>query len=607
MGDPRILVIGGTGAVGRLIVEDLERTLPEASLSAASRNPDVAALPAGITQIRLDIEDADTLRTACKNHDLVIMAAGPFGRFGALVHRACLDAGVDCLDINDSDAAVREIAGLDAGCQRSSMRILTGIGLAPGMTTWMLRKLFMGARHGGGATSPEVLLAGFRRRIPVLRDGGTQEVRTPWAAGQAAFRFPGRERSLDLLPFPSPEALTLPMHGVAAQLGIRSLDHRYHVEFLPRSLARLLAASRLTRLSACRDRLARMMYRSGQKLRHRRDASETTTLIVAPTNERERGLMVHGPISPAYLTASFAVCVALQLLQERKRIAPGVYPFERLDIDDGELERALSRRGIVLMPPFDDAGEHRTWFGHSSPSAGDAASLRHYGLCWYSLDAVPAMIRRKQQACLKRSRLWRELRDRLSPPRLALVMARVQSRRRRNEALLRTPSGRIADERARRQICRDFALFAAGYSEARRMLGPSAYELYAEMFLDSGAMEMAWFWPPGDVIAAATDPAAVFTDYIDAYYAESDRLGVLRREVTRDPDGTLVLSITDCTYATLLAALGCSELGGLVREMERNAIASLAQAAGVEVKWSPGPTAGTAIVELGCDRARAAI
>ena len=621
MPDPRILVIGGNGTVGRLIVEDLVRSLPDADVSIASRAPAPREDLPGLKLIAFDIEDEASLRSACRGQDLIIMAAGPFGRLGPKVQRACLAEGVDCLDINDSDRAAMETLGLEGEARRAGARLVTGLGLTPGLSTWMLRRqaerdaaaprdymvrLFMGARHGGGAASPEVLLSGFRRRIPLFRDGRTQELPTPWRDTAATYLFAGQRRPLDLLPFPSPEAITLPFKGSAERLGIRALDHRYHVQFLPRAFARFLAWSGLLRVGALRTHLARMMHRSGLRLSRRRDASETTTMVVAPADQPAAGLMLHGPIPPAYLTASFVVSVALSFLRTRQTILPGVHPCEALQLDDREIEAALLQRGVIPLPSTPEPQDHRSFFGHSSPSTGHASGLRHFGKCWYSLAFVPPEIERRQQECLKRSRLWRSLRERLSGLRMGLALRRGMAAQRRNLKRLKPVAEDITTLSVRRKVCRDFALFAAGYGEARKVLGPSARDLYAEMFLDRGAMEMAWFWPSAQVFAAAEAPGTMLRDYLVAYFEEAERQGVLQHQVTQGTGDVLTLSIGRCTYARLLATLGCPELGDLVREMERAAISELAQACNLSLTWTAGASPGTGIFCLQQRSTRAA-
>lgn len=613
MPDARILVIGGTGAVGRIIVDDLLRSVPGATVAVASRKPGDRGGKPGVVPIALDVADRNALLAACRDRDLVIVAAGPFGGFGARVHRACLEAGVDCVDINDSETAAREIMDLDGACRERGVRMLTGMGLTPGLTGWMLRRLarrdgcvareymarlYMGARHGGGAASPDVLIDGFRSRMPALRDGRTQMIRTPWTGERSSYRFPGAPRPLPLIPFPSPEAVTLPMGETAKTLGIRSLDHRYHIQFMPRMMARLLAATGFAGWEAGRASLARMFHRQGSKLQHKPDASEITSVVVAPADAPDTGLMIHGPISSGYLTASFAVVAALALLQDRKRVSPGVHAAEALEIEDDAVERALARRGIIVTPVSEEPGDYRAELGHSSPSTGEASSLRHYGKCWYSFETIPPDILRRQQRCLKTSRLWREARARMSAVALAMLMWRVQKRHRRYAKRLLAQPAFITDDGIRRKVLREFALFAAGYTEARMALGEDARELYSEMFLDSGAMEMAWLWPSAAVIAASDDPYATLCDYVIAYFAESERLGVLGHKIVHGRDGTIGLTVTKCGYATLFETLECDELGNLVREMEFTAISALANAIGVQVNWTAGSKTGTGMLRL---------
>jgi hypothetical protein len=123
------------------------------------------------------------------------------------------------------------------------------------------------------------------------------------------------------------------------------------------------------------------------------------------------------------------------------------------------------------------------------------------------------------------------------------------------------------------------------------LLGDDALRLYTEMFLDSGAMEMAWLWPSTRVFAGAEDPARTLTDYVEAYVEASTALGVMVASFKRQQQGFEV-EVGRCRYAEILAALGCAELGGLVREMEVRAIRDLAVACHLEASWNPGSADG---------------
>lgn len=608
---PNILVIGGSGIVGRIIAASLAELLPNAVVTTASRRRIPDSDQSGrLRHLEIDASQPESLRSALVGRDLAIIAMGPFDRYGASIHRICIEAGVDIVDINDSIAATREIiAAAPHACARG-VRILTGMGLAPGLSTLLLFKLarsgkfasddyllrlYMGALNVGGPTSAAILLNGFVDRLPALVDGEQIMAGGLWTGRLSTYRFPGGGGAVRLLPFASPEVETLTRDGEAGRLGVRSLDWRYHVQFLPAGFAHALAVSGAIRSHPIFGALSQMFHRSGERMRRKKDADDTTTLVVARADGSD-ALVVHGPVATSHLTAMTAVGASLHLIGLGRALAPGVYSLERLLAQDPAVESTLddllTRRGVVVTKPFlDAAAAHRAVFGDSATFDGTAQSLQHFGKCWYTAGAIPPRVKRYQQTCLRRSSFWRSVCERTSRLSRLLLMARVGRRRFRLLRQTRQDFGIRADVGTRRIILADFSLFAAGYREARALLGAEALPLYSEMFLDSGAMEMAWLWPSERVFASSDRPIEVLSTYVEAYVQACVELGVTRASCSADESGFRV-DFEHCTYARMLAAFEAPELGGLVREMEVRAIRGLASACGLETVWMPGPTEG---------------
>ena len=84
----RILVIGGTGNVGRQVVSQLEAT--RAPFRVMARNPDAAGLPAQIEVVRGDLTVPETLDRCLQGIDTVFLVwvAPPAALAGALEHIA---------------------------------------------------------------------------------------------------------------------------------------------------------------------------------------------------------------------------------------------------------------------------------------------------------------------------------------------------------------------------------------------------------------------------------------------------------------------------------------------------------------------------------------
>lgn len=596
-----VVVIGGSGESGRRIIQDLTLHHPALRIASASRRRHVEAeLSAEVTWCELDVERPDEARDRLRAFDLAVIALGPMEHVGARAHSLCLEAGVDCVDINDSLAAADAILALDRQAAADGCRIYTGLGLAPGLSTLLLlqlahenasatglyrSRLYMGAAHGGGKASPHALLASFRRQLEVYRDGRRQQISTPWRDAASRFRFPGHDRPLDLIPYATPETATLARAG--AEAGIAGLDSRFHVQFLPQGLASAIAA--IAPGPAMREAMGRRFYASGQTAKRRRNADPATTLWVYPDDRPQGGLVVHGPLSAYDLTAAMACSVVDGIVAGWLRTPPGVWSLDGHTTPDQvrQLGNALRRRGVFIRPASvaDDDSE-RFRFGWCQPIGDSVRTLRHYRCSWYSAAVpLPSAVGRLQRSYLRQSELWATLRGELGAARFAALLLRIARR-------WFGYRGHTAPYRRRQPpwptIVRDFSLFAAGYGEIRQALGlERALTLYRHVFLDSGRMEMRWLWPDPELFALFPDPAAAVQDYWSAYLDDCQALGVL--EVRRD-GGTFHLR--NCAYATLFNLLDCPELSGLVREMERDALSELAQAADLDLEWHAGEAGG---------------
>ena len=89
---PRIIVVGGRGFFGAVTADALRREgLP---VFVAARRP-----PA---DLRVDAEDAASMRAALAPGDIAIDAAGPFQQRSTTLVETCLSVWCDLIDIADS-------------------------------------------------------------------------------------------------------------------------------------------------------------------------------------------------------------------------------------------------------------------------------------------------------------------------------------------------------------------------------------------------------------------------------------------------------------------------------------------------------------------------
>lgn len=594
LGSKKVLVIGGTGETGRRILRTLRTRHPELQLSCAARRADRGEpLPAGISRVGLDMNDEPAAVATLRGFDLAIIALGPMDAFGASPHRLCLQANVDCLDINDSLSAADAIQALDAQARSQGRRILTGMGLTPGLSGLLLMKLvrdaaspsgcyrsrfYAGAAYGGGEASPYVLLDSFAATLTTFTDGRRQTQPAPWNDPHSHFTFPGHEKPLPLIAYSAPEIAALTGSDAAS---IRSLDYRYSIQFLSPGTARLFG--RLSRWPSVRERLAKMFYRSGQSMKKRKKADPDCSLWVYPDDRPQDGWVVHGCVSSYDFTALTACAAACTLLVDNPAVAPGVHSMEQLSADTHQtLLAQLHAYGISPRRAAElDHDRDPLQFGWCQVAVPNAQALPHYSQCWYDASAHPRM-QALQTRYLTRSAVWAELRKRCRGPAFIRFVAGFMWRWRQHYRQLNDM--RVANTAHAiewKKITRDISMFTAGYSRVRDLFGERrAYQLYREMFLATGCMEMRWLWPMPEVLAQTENPEQALVEYWQAFMQRYQTLGLLKGQCTENG-----FRIDQCTFADMFSRLGCPELSPLMRDMEHEALSYLAASTSLEVHW----------------------
>lgn len=109
----RVIVIGGTGFFGGLIT---------ARLRAAGLEPIVASRTH--SDLRLDADKAEDIRTHLKARDLVIDAAGPFQRRTSALIDAARSIGFDVIDLSDSAEYTAMVYEREAPINAAGIRVL---------------------------------------------------------------------------------------------------------------------------------------------------------------------------------------------------------------------------------------------------------------------------------------------------------------------------------------------------------------------------------------------------------------------------------------------------------------------------------------------------
>ena len=110
----RRVVVIGAGFFGRVIA----RRLADVGIA-----PVVASRTHG--EVRLDVEDAGSVRSGLLPGDVIVDTAGPFQRRSTTLVEAAIELGCDVVDLSDSLGYARAVLALDPDAAAKGVRIFT--------------------------------------------------------------------------------------------------------------------------------------------------------------------------------------------------------------------------------------------------------------------------------------------------------------------------------------------------------------------------------------------------------------------------------------------------------------------------------------------------
>lgn len=223
----KVVVLGGTGHMGRLAVRELGRTPDVKALTIAARNVDrtrqlAAEIGDHVQAVSVDAGNPQSLIDVFRGHDVVAGALGPFYLYEALVAQAAIEAGVQYVSICDDHDAMESVLKLDPMARTRGVTILSGVGWTPGLTNIMAKKgaaLLDTAKEvhiawvGSSADSEgfAVMLHTmhiFTGKVPTFSKGMTTWVQA--GTGRRAVRFPEPLGVVNVYHVGHPEPVTLP-------------------------------------------------------------------------------------------------------------------------------------------------------------------------------------------------------------------------------------------------------------------------------------------------------------------------------------------------------------------------------------------------------------
>ena len=590
----RILVIGGSGETGQIILRYIDTRHDNVELTVAGRHD-----PSGKEEyryVRINLDDFNGSVSLIRDFDLVIAACGPMERVLSCLQNVCIEAGVDVIDINDSATAASEALNKHAHAAGKNVRIYSGMGMSPGLTSVMLRtlaekklsaagvyraRICMGTSYGGGRSSPYAMLDNLKNDILVYQDSRAVKIKNPWRDDNSDFLFTGKRKKLTGVHYSTPEIYSLASPRYPHDRAfVSSYDVRCTMEGFPVGAARFIAG--INGSGRFDSVLAGMLYRSGQKMKRSPKADPDNHIVIYPDNDDDRGIMLFGNVSSYDLTAAMAAAVTDCWIDGSLSEKPGVYSVEFLNDDSfAAVVRALDRRNVFWKPVAEVRKSGWDQWGWLERNAHDVSALRHYGENWYSVRIHPRM-KNVQTDILYASSVWKEIRSRYKGMRLVFLGLKMMNRWRRSVSTLKDIGGKGPMHSA---LVKDMGMFASGYSLVRDMVGKDrAVGLYREMFLTAGGSEMCWFMPRPETFKRLPNPAESVVSYFRAMMEKNDSCGFVSfkyGEERKDGRTEIRFEIRNCIYAELFKRLGCPELCDLIRLEEKQELARITDGTGL--------------------------
>lgn len=245
----RVVVLGGAGAMGRIIVRDLLRTARrELEPVLADRDPSEVAKRLGVEGVRVDVTRPTSLRRALSGAFATI-ASLPY-RFNLDAMQGALAAGSHHVDLGGLFHVTRRQLELAPAFRDAGLMSILGVGSAPGILNVLavraaegldvVREIhcLVGARdltpRNGDAGplgfpySPETLLDEFAKPSAVFRDGRFREVPPLDPRERIRVRFPRPVGELSVDTTLHSEVATLPL--TFKDRGVREVTFRQGFE-----------------------------------------------------------------------------------------------------------------------------------------------------------------------------------------------------------------------------------------------------------------------------------------------------------------------------------------------------------------------------------------
>ncbi len=222
----RVLILGGSGRIGRSVAADL-LAYTDAEILLAGRNGAAgerarARLGSRTRFLTLDLEDQAGLNSTIAQSDLVIHCAGPFHYRDARVLKTCIDKGVNYIDVSDHPSFTRKAMEYSAAAETAGVTAIVNTGIFPGISNSMVRQdveqldtaekihvsYVVAGSGGAGVTVMRTTFLGLQKPFQAWINGAWQTIK-PYSDRETV-EFPAPYARTGVYWFDMPETFTLP-------------------------------------------------------------------------------------------------------------------------------------------------------------------------------------------------------------------------------------------------------------------------------------------------------------------------------------------------------------------------------------------------------------
>lgn len=227
----RVLILGGRGRIGSHVAADLAAHT-DAAITITGRSQRLKQIPALGSQVQfleLDLADQEKLtaaihglRTDNSSRNIVIHCAGPFHHRDGRVLEACINAGVNYVDVSDHPSYTRKAIAYRAAAEAAGVTAIVNTGIFPGISNSMVRQSIeqldtadtvhlsyvVAGSGGAGVTVMRTTFLGLQRPFQAWVKGQWQAVK-PYSDREVV-EFPAPYGRVGVYWFDVPEAFTIP-------------------------------------------------------------------------------------------------------------------------------------------------------------------------------------------------------------------------------------------------------------------------------------------------------------------------------------------------------------------------------------------------------------